>query len=180
MRCFLAIDLDERTRGDIAAIAEALQEDFPKLRWVKPDTYHITLRYLGEISEEQVSAIQDSIKIPTHTFTLHFTNTGAFPNARRPSVLWIGTDALPQLLACRETCETAARDIGLEPDTKPFHPHITLARARKNQRLGDVSSTLEQVSLDALDEFRADRVSLFKSTLTGNGPVYDIIAEFPL
>ena len=142
MRAFVAIPLPEAIRAELGALCRRLQRAETRATWVRPGRMHLTLRFLAEIDAETARAYAVRLAARTRKcepVRLAVTGTGAFPNPRRPSVLWAGVTALEgDLDALHHAAEHAARRAGLEADARKFHPHITLARIRDRRRLGRI------------------------------------------
>ncbi len=188
MRSFVALELPE-------AVRVRLQEEIGRLRraggcasWVRPEHMHLTLRFLGEIGEEQKTALSRMLRDVCATavpMQLAVEGIGAFPNPRRPAVVWAGIRVvMGDLAGLQQRIEQAARDIGLGPDNKAFHPHVTLARIRDLAASGGLAKAVaeradgEMVSFG--DEFQTAAVALFRSELKSGGPVHTRLEEFPL
>jgi len=140
MRSFVAIELPGRVRESLAALRERLRKSGAAASWVREENMHLTLRFLGDVAEPDLERLSETLGEALRPFsplTLRIQNLGAFPNPRRPNVIWAGVETLSgTLLEVQAAVEAAARAIGLPPDDKPFHPHITLARIRDARRLG--------------------------------------------
>lgn len=139
--------------------------------------YHITLRFLGDIGEAERSGIEGAVRQAAASvapFRVHFAPPGAFPNVRRPQTLWLGVeDPTGRLTALQGALTEALDRRGIPPDPKPFHPHITLGRVRRNpDTLGDLTRRLQNSRPEAPQGFEAAEITLFKSDLTPAGPVY--------
>lgn len=135
MRAFLAINVPDYGIGIILGVVDGLlKTDTPYLRPVNTDAAHLTLRFLGGISQSNIPMVADSISevvkryVP---FNLSIGEPGAFPNFERPRVLWIGVggDTGP-LMRLQEDVEEAMSQLGFPRETKPFSPHLTVARIK--------------------------------------------------
>ena len=151
---------------------------------MRPDRMHLTLRFLGDVSDLQVSVIIQHLEATcSHTlpFSLNVAGLGAFPNLRRPSVIWAGAGPLePELRPLQQAVEAAARAAQVPPDEKPFHPHITLARIKDTRNAQELSALVETMKSFDAGAFPVSHVSLLSSELTPQGPVYTCIQEFSL
>jgi 2'-5' RNA ligase len=192
VRTFVAVELEAPLRQALAktqaALRDQLQATAPDVRiqWVKPESIHLTLKFLGDIPEERVLNIQAAL---THVagrhvrFVVTAEGLGVFPDIRAPRVLWVGLttrgDALKQLAV---DIETALGAIGFAPEHKPFNPHLTLARVKERSR--DVGRALSAGGLLAQDvmlgELTVAAVTLIKSELRPSGPVYTRLGHAPL
>ena len=179
-RMFLAVALDNETRHAVAAHLEAVLGDrrIPG-RGVRPENWHITLRFLGDTSAVQADAIRAHLDqhLMVEPFRLRLSGLGGFPKQRKASVLWMGlTGDLEPLNALADECETAAVKAGLEPEGRPFHPHVTLSRIRPPS---DVRGLIDEVP-DAGIRLDVDAVTLYRSIL-GSGPArYEVIDRIAL
>lgn len=189
MRAFVAIDLP-------AAIQQELgrrQEDFRKklfalggkdreINWVRPEGVHLTLKFLGEISEEQLHQAVDRLNtIPPFTkFEVEVTGFGFFPNIKRPRVLWAGLVAPPILAELAAKVDAVVSEVGFAPEKRTFQPHLTLARFRNPLPLPDFGSVLGLPSEDSMGRFEVSEFYLFESKLRSGVPAeYRKIKRFP-
>ena len=192
IRTFVAIELEAPVRQALAqaqaTLRGQLQKTVPDVRiqWVKPESIHLTLKFLGDIPEDRVPGIQAALArvASGHArFAVAVEGLGVFPDVRAPRVVWIGltahVDALTRLTA---DIETALVAIGCSPDPKPFHPHLTLARIKERSR--DVGRALSDGGLLAYatqrEEMTVAVVSLMKSDLQPPGSGYAQLCHVPL
>lgn len=184
MRAFIAIELPDTVRRQLSEIVAQLRKTGVKATWVQPDRMHLTLRFLGDVQKEQIDIIADAVRQPLSlhdAFSLVSDGLGAFPNLRRPSVIWATIAPLdPNLARVQQFAETAARSAGLAAETKAYHPHITLARVRNPAAARALGAAVESYPAFRTDAFDVSHVSLFLSELTPRGPVYTRIHEFPM
>ncbi len=179
-RLFLAVDLTPEVRHGLAAfLADELAGSPLPGRSADPRSWHITLRYLGPVTVEQAERFVGDLAehLRREPFTLGFGGLGAFPRPTRASVLWLdvarGADALAELA---DEAEHAAQASGLEPEERPYRPHLTLARLRPPR---DVSALVGSVDRFPLTQ-TVDRVVLFASHPGPDGPRYEPVAVLPL
>lgn len=176
-RAFLAIDLDEPTRDLLAAHLRAHVAELPG-KAVPPRNWHLTLRFLGTATDLQLDRVladlsMSSLPGPTR---LRFTGLGAFPRAARAAVLWLGVDADEGLDDLAAACEEAAVGAGFDPEGRPFHPHLTLARVRPPE---DVRPLLARVP-PFVHSMAVDTLTLFESHLGRGAAVYEPIERIEL
>lgn len=188
MRLFVAVELPEATVLLLQEEILCLRQAGGRASWVRPEHMHLTLRFLGEVNEEQKTIFSMRLRdlcAGTPAFRLTVEGFGAFPNQHRPAVLWAGVrEVTGKLAGLQREIEQTAQSIGLDPDGKPFHPHVTLARIRE---LSGAAGLVEAVKNRAGrapvsfgDEFRAEAVALLRSDLKPGGPVHARLEEFPL
>ncbi len=176
MRAFLAVELDAATRAAIAECIARFRPEFPNISWTRPENVHLTLRFFGEVDAEFIRDYVDRLR-PVASGTppvgARVAGIGAFPNARRASIVWAGitfeNDGIATLHA---VAESAARELGLEPETRAFVPHVTIGRVRRGTRHVDLTSALERERGFSADAFTVDGVSLFSSELSPQGARY--------
>jgi 2'-5' RNA ligase len=190
MRLFIALDIDEQIRDRIAAFRDEMRALASGVRWVGPETFHITLQFLGET--EKVEEIKGAIaKINGAPTTVTFRGAGFFPNPQRARVFWVGIDSDASLRLLVEAIGTALAPLGFKHDQGPYHPHLTLARAgsgRPHARPADkaapglqqVRAKLETISLPEFGTMTAHEFILYQSTLSPTGSRYTKLAHYPL
>lgn len=183
MRSFVAIELPEDVRRGLGELVERLQGSGARLTWVKPEAMHLTLRFLGDVDPEPLQRFQELLAKAyegVERFPLEVRALGAFPNARRPSVLWVGVEPVDgELSRVQALAEGAARSIGLPPETRAFHPHLTLARVKDADQGAKAMPYWDREQAYEGGTFTAAGVTLFSSRLTPRGPIYERIQEFP-
>jgi len=202
MRSFVAVELPEPILEAVGQLSGRLRASGARATWVKPENMHLTLRFLGEVDEDNINRLKailsDSYR-GMSPFTLSVRGVGAFPNMRRPSVVWVGAveareAARSQVELGNErvlgneraqaietaylAAESAARAIGLAPEEKAFHPHLTLARIRDAREAPPLVACLERERDFCAGDFTVHSVSLFSSRLTPHGPIYQRLEEF--
>ncbi|MDP6787439.1 MAG: RNA 2',3'-cyclic phosphodiesterase [Rhodospirillales bacterium] len=176
MRLFIAIPLPEAVLG---ALSE-LRSGVPGARWVEPEALHLTLRFLGELDTgeaEDIDAALRSIRAPA--FDLAISGIGSFQSRRRARSLWAGIRRSEPLAHLQGKVESSVVRAGLEPESRKFKPHVTLARL-KNTPLANVGAYLESHGAFAVAPFAVTAFALMRSHLNRDGPHYEALAEYPL
>lgn len=180
MRLFAAIDLDAPAREAIAEGQAALRAAIDvELRWVQPAQLHITLVFLGEVSESQAGAVAASLARPISmpSFDLTLSGLGAFPPRGAPRALWIGVrDGVPALLALHEEVLSRLRAAGLDARAGVLHPHLTIARFKRS-RPRDRQLVARSPVFDRAIRQKIDHVSLYQSELSSGPPRYVELAR---
>ncbi len=139
MRLFVALNLPKKEKDRIHRASRALREQELPVRWVEPDHYHLTLKFLGEVRSERVVGIETivhRVASGSPTFSAHLGGFGAFPTIRRPQVLWLGVEPTPALRCLKQDIEWALADLGFEREMRAFHPHLTLGRVVRDDGAG--------------------------------------------
>ncbi|HUW61834.1 MAG TPA: RNA 2',3'-cyclic phosphodiesterase [Candidatus Bathyarchaeia archaeon] len=182
MRTFVAIEVPGFIHAALEELKGRLRGAGVRASWVKPGNIHLTLRFLGEIDADQAAGLVDMLEIEyasIRPFVLQVCGVGAFPNARRPSVLWVGCEpAEGPLERVQQAAETAARAVGLAPAAKGFRAHLTVGRVKDWRAAGPVADALDQAKDFDAGEFEASGVALFRSRLMSTGAVYERLREF--
>ena len=178
LRTFLAIDLPSTLQSTIGQNVRTVQRALPGLSWSKPENLHVNLKFFGDTTESQVDRIRQAVEPAishVSSFDLELKGFGMFPDNRAPRVLWIGLGgALDSLSSLAECVGRAVVPLGFPQEDRPFRPHLTVARVKKNQReVGRVLDTLG-VLTDSFScgQFSVERVTLFQSDLRPIGPIY--------
>jgi len=183
-RCFLGIALPEAVRGQLAAWCAANRTPALDGTWVKAENFHITLRFLGDLDDVQRHALDRRVADAfgkCQAAGLRLADVGAFPDARRPRVLWAGAEILDGALEpLFEAAESGARAIGLPPETRPAAAHVTLLRLRIPPRGGLPRTLLDAGRAFVSDAFEARAVALWESTPGPGGARYAQLKEYPL
>jgi 2'-5' RNA ligase len=194
MRIFIGIDLDSEVRVGISRFLEGVQGFAPDAKWVWPESLHLTLKFIGEQTPDQVEAITERLRrLESSPFEIRAGGYGFFPTAKAPRVFWIGIHAGPQLAALAESVEAAVAELGIPQEDRPFSPHLTLARAggrsgspkwRKDDGPNAVFAVLEKrlASMGELDfgTMMAGEFILYQSQLSPEGSKYTKLHRFPL
>ena len=174
-RLFTAIEIP----SGIAQALSMLRGGLHGARWIDPENYHITLRFLGDIDERQANdaaAILDEVRKPP--FDLHFEGLDAF-GGRRPRAVFASIGAEAALSELQAEHERLMRRIGLAPDTRKFMPHVTLARLRDTSSL-DVADYLAARGFFRTAPFPVTRFVLFSSRASTGGGPYVVEEEYPM
>jgi 2'-5' RNA ligase len=188
LRSFIAIEIPSGIQSAIARGVDSLKNSLPKslIRWVAPENVHLTLKFLGDVSPTNLQHLAEVLKgeaASLETFFLSVGGIGAFPNARRARVIWIGLENPPALQELQRGLEAATAKLGYSVDDRPFSPHVTLGRVGQNVSSADsqlIRSKLEATRLGILGTVRVDEVHIFKSDLRPGGSVYTHIFALPL
>ena len=187
MRTFIALELSSQLRESLGALIRDLKGPRGiKGRWVPPENIHLTLRFLGEIREDQVEAIGDLLEAvarDTMPFSMSLEGLGAFPSSFRPRVLWVGVKkGLEVLEKIYNQLEEGLFKLGFPPNDKAFKPHLTLARF-KNPDL-EVRRRVHAACRDMVDrpwgEMEVKAIVLYESILSPQGAKYRKVKEVPL
>jgi 2'-5' RNA ligase len=186
MRLFVAIDLDDAARAAIAdeqkRLKAAIGETRSTLKWVRTDHMHLTLVFLGEVPETSARAVVDTIGAPVAQapFDLALSGIGVFPPRGAPNVLWIGAAAgAGDSIELQRQIADRVRPLGIALESRPFHPHLTLARW-KGSRPADRERARAGGSDRVVATVHVDHATLYQSRLSSTGPTYTALARATL
>jgi len=173
-RLFTGIEIPEAIRLRLSLIRSPLSG----AKWIEPDNMHVTLRFVGDIDARTADEFCDLLAaIRTRPFPVSIRGVGIF-GGRDPHILWAGVEADAELDALYRANERAARAAGLEPDTRAFRPHVTLARMRR-ARHHAVARFLEENGALRVEPFMPTRFVLLSARAGSGGPPYVIEAAYP-
>jgi 2'-5' RNA ligase len=179
VRAFLSIDVDnEPLLSRITHIQTKLDREAAKLKLVEKENIHFTLRFFGDIPMSQIDVIQDALKgISFGPFTIQLEGVGAFPNVKRPRVVWIGvTQNADKMRMLKIDIDGALATLGYSIDRK-FSTHATIARVRAIRNRDNMIRNLESVANESVGTMVVDCFRMTKSTLTSSGPIYETLWE---
>jgi len=185
IRAFLAIELPEDILQAISRLQEKLKREISgRISWTRPQGQHLTLKFFGDISVEDVkkicSAVQNRI-VSGQSLNLKIEKLGVFPDARRPQVIWCGvTGDVEKLTTLQKQLDSDFAGISLPPEDRPFQAHLTLARIKDSHGLAGINEALTKYSSFAAGEFSGKELILFQSKLSPQGAIYTKLAEFAL
>ena len=180
MRVFVAIPVPDDVRRALGELIAKVRRTCQQARWVRAEGMHVTLKFIGETSEENVvrvkaanAAVQSAAPVE-----LRFRNTGFFPNPKRPRVFWAGIDATPNLAEIAEAIESKLEPLGIPRETRAFHPHLTLARFDSPEGVSRLGETLTELAPLEFGATTARQFHLYQSVLKRGGAEYTVLADF--
>ena len=188
VRSFIAIELPDELKVGLAELeAQLKQGKPPSVKWVDPSSIHLTLKFLGNIAVDRISAITRAMEEATRElspFQLKVTGLGVFPNLKRVQVVWVGiggeVDKLGQL---QQRIESNLVPLGFTAESRRFTPHLTLARLRdraspdERQRFGQL---IASTKFEAVYTIKVDALNLMRSQLTREGAIYSRLSSVGL
>jgi RNA 2',3'-cyclic 3'-phosphodiesterase len=194
MRLFIALDIDDSIRERITRFMEGVSAFAPDVRWVKPESLHVTLKFIGEQPESALEQIKQALKtVGAETTEIHFQSYGFFPTAKSARVFWIGMEAGPQLATLASMIDNTTATLGILKENRAFSPHLTLARGASGSgsprwRKGDGPNRSFQRLQEKLAALPAPEFGvmtpreffLYQSQLSPKGSKYTKLAAFAL
>ncbi len=181
MRLFVAIDPAAEVREKLSAAIARLKTESRATRWMRPDGWHLTLKFIGDVEAPRLDPICEALQTATHTgaIALRFRGLGFFPSRERPRVAWCGVEAGEDLGALAQRLSAALEPVGLPTETRTFAPHVTLARIPSGQQVENLvraADGLKSYDFGAMD---AEEFHLFESFLKPSGAEYKRLETFP-
>ncbi|MBI5036105.1 RNA 2',3'-cyclic phosphodiesterase [Candidatus Micrarchaeota archaeon] len=174
MRCFLALELDEAAREKLAGIQEELKSLGIRASYPQESQLHCTLCFFGELGEDEVKRKMEKLgTFQAKQFNCTLKGIGFFPSASHARVVWAGFEEGKEELI--QLQGNISRLLNYH-DGKPFHPHVTLARVKTTKNTGTLPE-FAQKHAETLATFRASTIRLYKSTLSPEGPKYEVLFE---
>ncbi len=181
MRTFVAIELPDDLRAELGRRQQAFRATCRDARWTRPEGTHLTLKFLGEISDEQVEQVRGALGALEKfaPFEVEVTGFGFFPDARRPRVFWAGVEGAEAVAALAGRVEAALEPLGFARERRSFSPHLTLARFKVPRPQPALAKAVEQLKDASLGRFQVSEFFLYESQLSPQGARYRKVARFP-
>ena len=189
IRTFIAIEPDAAIQHALGDVQTRLQRERAAnfIRWVAPANIHLTLKFLGNVETDRLPALTRTVREACASyspFTLSLHTLGAFPNLTRPNVVWVGLRGEIETAArLAEKIDAGCAALGYAREARPFAPHLTLGRVKKDARADELRSVGELIAnfkAELRGEIRVARVSVMKSELKPSGSVYTRLEEIRL
>jgi 2'-5' RNA ligase len=194
MRLFIALDIDDALRERIQRFMDGVREFAPNARWVRPQSLHVTLKFIGEQPTNSVEQIKQALSaIEAEGTGIAFRGYGFFPTPKTARVFWVGIESGPQLAALAGAVDNTTAKFGIAHEDHPFSPHLTLARGgggsgaprwRKgdgpNQTFQNLQGKLAALPVPEFGTMTAREFFLYESRLLRGGAQYTKVGRFPL
>jgi 2'-5' RNA ligase len=180
IRSFVAFDIDsQQILAKLGEAQDILSRSGADLKLVELQNIHITLRFLGDITQSMVDRIgQEMQSITFKSFDVEIKGIGAFPNLRYAKVIWAGIQGGEEELSkIFSQLEPRLRLLGFAPDSKGFSPHLTIARVKSGRNKSELAKAVTEMSAFEFGKVQAKSLRLKKSLLTPRGPIYSILKE---
>ena len=184
IRTFIAIEIPTEIQAKLSDLQADLAKFIQRASWVKKGNIHLTLKFLGDVSThriESISSVLQQIAAAHAPFEMNFSGAGAFPNVRRPRVIWVGmTDGADHAAQLAEDIENSLQQLGFAREKRGFTPHLTLARIRRPTNLGAVSNKFSQYTALDIPSLQVAQFALIHSQLHPRGAIYTPLEKFVL
>jgi 2'-5' RNA ligase len=180
VRLFVALDLGDTVRTVMAQFCDKLRAEFPSARWVRSEGIHVTLKFIGEVSEDRVAPIENALSTVNSDAPaeMKFRGAGFFPDERRPRVFWIGIDATPNLAEIAAQIETQLEPLEIARESRGFKPHLTLARIQDSRGIEELHAALRRNGPADFGGMRTNEMHLYRSELRRGGAKYTRVKTF--
>jgi len=189
IRTFVAIELSAGIKSELTRVEEMLKEKIatPHLRWVDPANVHLTLKFLGNVPLDRIEEITAALKdacVGLSPFIMGVSGLGCFPSANNPRVIWVGVqEETGRLKRLQERVERRLATLGFKPERRPFRPHLTLGRVKKQAHVGArriIGGIVSATSVGDLGQMEVEEIVFMKSTLLPSGARYSRLETIPL
>lgn len=194
MRLFIALDIDDGIRERLARFIDGVRNFAPDARWVKPESLHVTLKFIGEQPDDAGETIKQALStVVTGATEIDFRGYGFFPTAKAARVFWIGMEAGPELASLAAAIDAKLSTLGIAKEDRAFSPHLTLARAaggsgaprrlqgdRPNREFQHLQEKLSALPAPEFGSMTAREFFLYQSQLSPRGSKYSKLAGFTL
>jgi 2'-5' RNA ligase len=182
IRCFVAVKVPATVLSAIEQYIQALKQIEPDIHWVRANSIHITLKFLGEIKPELVRQVEEILEPLAHlykSFSIKVKGTGCFPNKSKPRVFWLGLeqDSGNSLTEIHAWIDDNLKPLGFSVEERDFSAHLTLGRVKKPQNFTDLFSYLEKTPFTE-QVFEVDKIVLMRSELKPSGAEYSEIKSY--
>lgn len=185
MRLFVAVNLPAKLKNEIGSLIGDLKGISADLKWVEAQNLHLTLQFLGNVSEEQITAVVEALKksaAGVGPFMLKVSGVGAFPAREKPRVFWAGiTGETDVLLDLSRQVQREMKVLGFSPGKNRFSPHLTIARLRSAAGFPELIERAEKLAEKKdFGSAKIKTIELMLSELSSRGPKYFVLASIPL
>lgn len=184
MRLFIAVSIPLDISRNLEDIISDLKKTGADIKWVKSDSIHITLKFLGETEGERLPEIKSAIEslgIKKSGLEVEVKGIGFFPDKKRPRVIWAGLEEnTPFLVEVVSKLDSAMSTLGFERENRRFSPHLTIGRFRSNQGLAMLIDETEKMKIFSFGSFPIMEFNLYSSTLKPSGAEYKVLRSFKL
>ncbi|MCD4779309.1 MAG: RNA 2',3'-cyclic phosphodiesterase [Candidatus Omnitrophica bacterium] len=184
VRTFIAIDLNKEIRDFIHQVQSELKKIDCDVKWVTPSDAHLTIKFIGNITEEQTESVIRQLKSLYFKFeknTFHLDKTGVFPSFKQPRIIWLGMKDIDHALKdLADTVDFLLNMIGYPTNERPFQPHVTIGRVKSQKSIFQLSQKIQSTQIPSDLILKINELILFKSTLTPTGPIYEKLAQISL
>jgi RNA 2',3'-cyclic 3'-phosphodiesterase len=184
-RTFVAVEISAAIRARAGELIAALRDTTADVKWVEPHNLHLTLKFLGEVPEREIAEVCAAIErgaAEVEPFEIEVRGAGAFPNVARPRTVWLGAGAGAEQMGRLHDCvEERLAKLGYREEHRRFQSHLTFGRVRgSGPGIAELGHLLQRYADFAAGRMTVGQATVFASTLTSSGPIYDVLGTAPL
>lgn len=184
MRLFIAVNLEEELKKKIVPFQEELKKTGADVKWVAVENLHLTLKFLGEVTEEKIYSIEQVV-VPIlknfSSFEMRLSGFGVFPNFNYPRVIWLGIEeSSEKLKMLSEKIEDSLVPLGFDKENRPFTAHLTLGRMRSLKNKQELIKKIVEKKDQEIGIQKVEKIYLMQSFLKPTGPIYTPVKEWGL
>lgn len=176
IRTFVAVLLDEEIRARIFRVQERVMKFASNVKWVAPENFHVTLKFLGNVRLNRLADVQaavDEVARNFAAFDFSISGLGLFPTPKRPRVIWVGgEEGREQLIALANAVDNRLAKLGYEKEDRPFKSHVTIGRVKEGKPVPGLAEGLEEIDASGLGMQRVASIAVMESVLKPGGPSY--------
>lgn len=181
-RTFVAVEITNAIRVRAVELIQALADTAADVNWVEPHNLHLTMKFLGQVHEREIAEVCQAVaegagQVAPFEFAVH--GAGAFPNAARPRTVWLGAgDGVQEMVALHDRVEEALAELGYREEHRRFQPHLTIGRVRGvGAAISELGARLQRHADFTAGGMTVNKVTIFASTLTAEGPIYEVLGS---
>ncbi len=178
MRLFVAIELDPPIRAALAEVQDQLRGACEGVRWIPAEQLHVTMKFLGEVSDKNVAGVADALRRAARsgpTFSMEVAGSGCFPPRGPARIVWVGMrEQTGAMRRCVDAVEQALEPLGFPRERRPFSGHITVGRIREDRSSGRIRGAAEACTFESVTQ-AVDSITLMSSVLSPKGPIYSAV-----
>ena len=176
MRYFIAIDLSEDIKDYLYNLQKEIGNSLAKIRWIEKNNLHLTLKFLGDIDEIKISNVKKILSnVKFEPFEVKIEKIGVFPSENYVRVIWVGLNTTNKVIELQKDIDSAL--LNLFPKEQRFESHLTIGRVKLIKDKVKFIEKLKKIKIKDL-YFNINKFRIYKSTLTRNGPIYEVIEEY--
>jgi RNA 2',3'-cyclic 3'-phosphodiesterase len=185
LRTFVAVEITGPIRARATALISALASTTADVKWVEPHHLHLTLKFLGDVHQREIVDVCRAVSrgaAEVEPFDLEIRGAGAFPNSIRPRTVWLGAgEGAEAMVVLHDRIEDALAKLGFRKEHRRFQTHLTIGRVRGGgPGIIELGKLLQQHADDPIGQMTVQQATVFCSTLTADGPIYERLGTAPL
>ena len=178
VRAFLSIDIEDQSLlSQIQNIQQQLDLTAAKMKIIKSENIHFTLRFFGDTPLTKLDQIRAHLeRIEITPFEIEIAGVGSFPNRRRPRIIWVGVvNNASKITSLKDEIDSSLLELDYQPEKRKYTPHATIARVRHVKDSKRIADNLENLADEVIGTMTITKINMMKSTLTPSGPIYEIL-----